>query len=385
MTWTDLFLNNYGSPPIQIVRGEGSRVWDNHGKEYVDMLGGIAVNAVGVGDPRYVSRVSEQLQTLVHTSNLYSNPPSMLLAERLIELSGIPEARVFFCNSGAEANEAAFKLARLTGRPEVIVIEGSFHGRTMGALALTAQPAKQDPFKPLPGGVRAIPINDLDALRSAITDQTAAIFLEPIQGEGGVIPLTQDYMKLARELTTATGTLLIFDEVQTGMGRTGQWWGHQHSGVVPDAMTLAKGLGGGLPIGALLVGKIPAELFSPGSHGSTFGGNPVVASAALAVIEIIESDSLIARSRDLGARLKREIPRISAGLVTHVRGEGLLLAAVLAKPVAKEFEEVARDKGLLVNAVSSEAIRLAPALNITDSEVDQPLNSWARTTAELQR
>ena len=384
MNWTDLFLNNYGSPAIHIERGEGSRVWDDNGKEYIDLLGGIAVNVIGAGDPRYISRVTEQLNTLIHTSNLYSNSPSIQLAARLIELSEIPGARVFLCNSGAEANEAAFKLARLTGRPEIIVLEGSFHGRTMGALALTAQPSKQTPFKPLPGGVQAVPPNDPDALRSAISDQTAAIFLEPIQGEGGVIPLTGEYLKLARELATVNGALLIFDEVQTGMGRTGHWWGHQHAGVVPDAMTIAKGLGGGLPIGALVAGEMASNLYTPGSHGSTFGGNPVAASAALAVIDIIESDSLIARGRDLGALLRSDIPGISRGLVSHVRGEGLLLAAVLNEPLAKEFEVVARNSGILVNAVSADAIRIAPALSISDSEIGQALNSWSLAAAELQ-
>lgn len=381
--WQDLFLNNYGSPSIEIVRGEGSRVWDSRGREYIDLLGGIAVNSIGVGDPRFTAAVSEQVSTLVHTSNLYSNVPSQELAQRLNELSGMAGARIFLCNSGAEANEAAFKLARLTKRREIIVLQGSFHGRTMGALALTAQPAKQQPFEPLPAGVRVVAPNDLIELRSVISTDTAALFVEPIQGENGVIPLTPEYLQGCRELTREHGALLIVDEVQTGIGRTGKWWAHQHSKVTPDVMTLAKGLGGGLPIGAMIVGEPSAHLFTPGSHGSTFGGNPVVAAAALAVLDIIESDDLLARCTELGERFAVELESASCGLVSHIRGRGLLLAAVFHADIAKDFELVAREHGLLVNAVAPNAVRLAPALTLSDIEFKEAIERWRFAAAAL--
>ncbi len=302
--WQGAFMDNYGTTPIMLVRGSGSRVWDDEGAEYFDLIAGIAVNAIGHAHPRYVEAVSAQLSTLGHTSNLYATEPAIALAERLIRLAGNHQnARVFFCNSGAEANEAAFKIARLTGRSGMVVAAGSFHGRTMGSLALTAQPAKQDPFRPLPGDVSVVPYDDAEALRTAVSDQTAAVFLEPIQGEGGVVVPSDGYLAAARRACDANGALLVLDEVQTGIGRTGRWFAHQRDDVVPDIMTLAKGLGGGLPIGAVLASGRAADLLEPGSHGSTFGGNPVVASAALAVLDIIEDEGLLARAAMLNARL----------------------------------------------------------------------------------
>ncbi|MEI6361250.1 MAG: acetylornithine transaminase [Actinomycetes bacterium] len=387
MTWSERWqgalMNNYGTPPLMLVRGSGSRVWDSDGREYVDLLAGIAVNALGHADPRLVAAVSGQLATLGHTSNLMATEPTIALAERLVSLTGVPEARVFFCNSGAEANEAAFKLSRLTGRGQLIVAGNGFHGRTMGALALTAQPAKQDPFRPLPGDVIVVPYGDVDALRAAVTDATAAIVLEPIQGEGGVVVPPEGYLQAAREIADAHGALLVFDEVQTGIGRTGTWFAFQHEGVVPDVMTLAKGLGGGLPIGACIALSPSANLFVPGSHGSTFGGNPISTSAALAVLDAIESDGLLERAQVVHDRLCGGLVSRSSGLVTHVRGRGLLLAAVLPTPVSGEIERAGRAKGIIVNAVAPDAIRFAPALTITDDDIHVALDAWDRACAEI--
>lgn len=381
--WSDIFLSTYGTPSVTLVRGQGSRVWDSSGNEYVDLLGGIAVNILGAAHPKYVQAVTDQVGTLVHTSNLYINEPSVKLANKLQELVGCPESKVFFCNSGAEANEAALKLSRLTGKTEVVVVEGSFHGRTMGSLSLTAQPAKQVPFAPLLGDVIVVNLNDLEALREAITPTTAAVFLEVIQGEAGVRALTHEFIRSAREWTKEVGALLIIDEVQTGMGRTGSWWAYSESGVVPDAITLAKSLAGGLPIGALITFGETSNLFTPGSHGSTFGGNPVSCAAALAVIDVIERENLLSRACIVGATLQRQLVEMSHGLITDVRGRGLLLAAELnissEHHTAAAFVVEAMENGILVNAVSPTAIRLAPALTITDSEVEQSLLAWERT------
>jgi acetylornithine aminotransferase len=382
--WQGAFMDNYGTPPIMLVRGSGSRVWDDEGAEYIDLIAGIAVNAIGHAHPRYVEAVSAQLSTLGHTSNLYATEPAIALAERLIRLAGSPEnARVFFCNSGAEANEAAFKIARLTGRSGMVVAAGSFHGRTMGSLALTAQPAKQDPFRPLPGDVSVVPYDDAEALQAAVSEQTSAVFLEPIQGEGGVVVPSDGYLAAARRVCDANGALLVLDEVQTGIGRTGRWFAHQRDDVVPDIMTLAKGLGGGLPIGAVLASGRSADLLEPGSHGSTFGGNPVVASAALAVLDIIESEGLLARAAMLNARLSEELVAASHGLVDHVRGHGLLLGAVIDGDHAKAIERSARAQGLLVNAIGSRVVRLAPALTITDADVDEVIVRWDRALGDV--
>jgi len=381
--WPGALMDSYGTPPLALVRGRGARVWDEAGKDYIDLLAGIAVNALGHADPRLVDAVAAQLATLGHTSNLQATEPAIGLAERLQSLVGDPTARVFFCNSGAEANEAAFKLARLTGRTRMVVAQNSFHGRTMGSLALTAQPTKQDPFRPLPGDVTVVPYGDADPLAAAVDDSVAAIVLEPIQGEGGVIVPPTGYLARAREIADANGALLILDEVQTGIGRTGAWFAHQHEGVVPDVMTLAKGLGGGLPIGAVIGFGRAAALFGPGSHGSTFGGNPVSCAAALAVLDSIEADGLVARARDLHDVLSVGLVERSSGLVTHVRGRGLLMAAVLAAPPAADLERACRAHGLLVNAVAPDAIRLAPPLVLTDDDVNEALDRWASACAAL--
>ena len=381
--WQSAFMDNYGTPPVALVRGKGARVWDANGTEYIDLLAGIAVNALGHADDRLVAAVAAQLSTLGHTSNLAATEPAIRLAQRLVALSGDPTARVFLCNSGAEANEAAFKISRLTGRSGMVVAAGSFHGRTMGSLALTAQPAKQDPFRPLPGDVTVIPYGDANALAAVVNESTAAVVLEPIQGEGGVIVPPPDYLRSAREIADAAGALLILDEVQTGIGRTGTWFAHQHEGVRPDIMTLAKGLGGGMPIGACMAFGTTAQLFTPGSHGSTFGGNPAACAAALAVLEAVESDGLMQRATDLHQVFARELVSRSSGLIDHVRGRGLLLAAVLTEGPSADLEKAARARGIIVNAVVPGAIRLAPPLVLTDDDVREALDRWELACADV--
>jgi acetylornithine aminotransferase len=369
--WQHSLMDNYGTPRIPLVRGEGARFWDADGKEYLDLVGGIAVNALGTAHPAIVEAVNRQIATLGHVSNLFIAEPTVQLAERLLGLFG-RQGRVFFCNSGAEANEAAFKIGRLTGRTHLVSLQGGFHGRTMGALALTAQPAKQDPFRPLPGEVTAVPFGDIEALRQAVTTETAAVFLEPIQGENGAIPLSEEYLRAAREITRATGTLLVLDEVQTGVGRTGHWFAHQaFEGIEPDVVTLAKGLGGGLPIGAVVAFGDTAELLHPGHHGTTFGGNPVVAAAGLAVIETIEQQGLLEHVQKVGEQLRTGIEAIGDPLVSHVRGAGLLLGIVLNEPVAGRIQAVAQEAGFLVNAAVPDAVRLVPPLVLTEQDADR--------------
>lgn len=382
--WRAALMDNYGTPSMALVRGRGARVWDADGREYVDLLAGIAVNALGHAHPEVVAAVARQASTLGHTSNLAISAPALDLAERLISLldpAGGLGGRAFFCNSGAEANEAAFKMARRTGRTRIVVAERSFHGRTMGALALTWQPAKQDPFRPLPGHVVAVPFGDAAALRAAIDAETAAVFLEPIQGEGGVVPAPDGYLRAAREACSAHGALLVLDEVQTGVGRTGAWFAHQAEGVQPDVVTLAKGLGGGLPIGACIAFGVAAELLGPGSHGSTFGGNPMSCAAALAVLDVIEREDLLARARTVGERLAGIVG--SPAAVSHVRGRGLLLGAVLSSASAADLEASARLQGLIVNAVAPDVIRMAPPLVLSDDDLAVVEERWPVAVAEL--
>ena len=381
--WQHALMDNYGTPALKLVRGRGARVWDEDGVEYIDLLAGIAVNALGHADPRIVAAVSEQLSTLGHTSNLAATEPAIALAERLVELAGDPSARVFFCNSGAEANEAAFKLARLTGRTGMVVAAHGFHGRTMGSLSLTAQPAKQDPFRPLPGDVTVVPYGDVEALRAAVGTGTAAIVLEPVQGEGGVVVPPDGYLGQARSIADDCGALLVLDEVQTGVGRTGWWFAHQREGIRPDVITLAKGLGGGLPIGACIAMGAAATLFTPGSHGSTFGGNPASCAAALAVLAAIESDGLLERVQHAHDLLAAGLVDRSHGLASGVRGRGLLIAAVLTAPCSKELEHTARSAGIIVNAVAPDAIRFAPPLTITDADLAEALDRWDTACAAI--
>ncbi|MFT4200167.1 acetylornithine transaminase [Gordonia sp. (in: high G+C Gram-positive bacteria)] len=366
--WSASMMNNYGTPTVALTRGSGALVTDADGNEYLDLLGGIAVNALGHAHPAIAAAVAEQMATLGHVSNLYIAPPVVELAEKLLDKFGVEGARAFFCNSGTEANEAAFKLARLTGRPEIVAAEKAFHGRTMGALAMTGQPAKRAPFEPMPPGVRFVPYGDADALDAAVTENTAAVILEPIMGESGVVVPPADYLARARQITADRGALLIFDEVQTGIARTGAFFAHQAAGVVPDVMTLAKGLGGGFPIGAVLAGPRAAELFTPGSHGTTFGGNPMSAAAALAVLDTIERDGLVEHVAVVGKSIAAGIEDLGHPLVDHVRGSGLLLGVVLTADVAKQAEAAARAAGFLVNAPDTNVLRLAPPLIITEEQ-----------------
>ncbi len=367
--WGDVMVPSYGEPTLTLVRGEGATVWDDEGRAYVDLVAGIAVNALGHAHPAVVEAVSRQIATLGHTSNLVANEPSMLLAERLLSLTG-RDGRVFFASSGAEANEAAFKMARRTGRASVVAAEGSFHGRTMGALALTGQPAKRAPFEPLPEGVSFVPYGDAAALCSTVGAWTAAVVLEPVLGEGGVVPAPDGYLAAARRVTRERGALLVLDEVQTGIGRTGAWFAHQTVGVEPDVLTLAKGLGGGLPVSACLAFGDAAGLLQPGQHGTTFGGNPVSCAAALAVLDTIESDGLLERAASLGKTLSAGITALGHPLVAQVRGAGLMLGVVLTAPVAPAVEAVARSRGFLVNAVAPDVVRLVPPLVLTDTQAD---------------
>ena len=367
--WCSSMTDNYGTPRIPLTHGQGSTLWDAQGRAYTDFTGGIAVNALGTAHDAVVRAVSDQIATLGHVSNLFIAEPPVELAERLLELAGRP-GRVYFCNSGAEAIEAAVKAGRRTGRTHMVATEGGFHGRTMGALALTGQPAKQAPFEPLPGDVTHVPYGDTEALRAAVTTDTALFVVEPVQGENGVVVPPEGYLAAAREITRATGTLLVVDEIQTGVGRTGHWFACQAQGVKPDVITLAKGLGGGLPLGAALFFDEAAELLTPGQHGSTFGGNPVACAAALAVLRTLAEEELPARARRLGDRLRDGIWSIGHPLVEQVRGAGLLLGIVLTEPVAPEVQQAAQDTGFLVNAVAPDVVRLAPPLIVTDGEVD---------------
>ncbi|MFD5145966.1 acetylornithine transaminase [Streptomyces sp. NPDC058401] len=363
-------MDTYGTPALALVRGEGSTVWDEDGRAYTDFTGGIAVNALGHGHPALVAAVQDQVARLAHVSNLFVSEPAVALAERLLALLDRP-GRVFFANSGAEAVEAAFKIARRTGRPHLVATEGGFHGRTMGALALTGQPPKRAPFLPLPGEVTHVPYGDAEALRAAVTEHTAAVLLEPLQGEAGVVPAPPGYLRAAREITRATGTLLVLDEVQTGIGRTGHWFAHQaEPGAEPDVITLAKGLGGGLPIGATVAFGAAAGLLTPGQHGSTFGGNPVACAAGLAVLDTIEKDGLLAHATRVGERLRRGIEALEHPLVREVRGAGLLLGIVLAEPLAARVQRAAQDAGFLVNAAGAGVVRLAPALTLPQERAD---------------
>ncbi|KKW63513.1 acetylornithine aminotransferase [Mycolicibacterium elephantis] len=368
--WQTVMMNNYGTPPLALVSGDGAVVTDAHGKTYVDLLGGIAVNILGHRHPAVIEAVTRQLNTLGHTSNLYVTEPGVALAEALVALLGAGPAKVFFCNSGTEANEVAFKITRLTGRTKLVAAEGAFHGRTMGSLALTGQPSKQAPFAPLPGDVTFVPYGDVDALAHAVDADTAAVFLEPIMGEGGVVVPPAGYLVAAREITAEHGALLVLDEVQTGMGRTGAFFAHQHDGIVPDVVTLAKGLGGGLPIGACIAVGATADLMTPGLHGSTFGGNPVCTAAALAVLRVLADEDLTGRADVLGKTIASGIEDLKHSLVDHVRGRGLLCGVVLTSPAAKPVEAAARAAGFLVNAAAPEVVRLAPPLVITEEQVD---------------
>jgi acetylornithine aminotransferase len=376
--YSSSLMGVFGTPQRVLVRGAGCLVWDADGKEYLDLLGGIAVNALGHAHPFVTSVIASQLATLGHVSNFFTSPTQIALAEKLLALSKAPAgSKVFFTNSGTEANEAAFKLARRNstgsdGKPRtrIIALEGAFHGRTMGALALTAKEAYRAPFEPMPGGVEHIPFGDIEALRNAVDDTVAAVFLEPIQGEAGVRPLPAGYLKAAREFTSQAGALLILDEVQTGIGRTGKWLASEDAGIVPDAVTLAKGLGGGFPIGALLTfGEETSSLLSAGQHGTTFGGNPVATAAALATLHAIESQQVLVNVRAVGEHIRTALAAVDG--VTEVRGEGLLIGFDLDADVAPAAVTAGLDAGFIINSPGPRTIRLAPPLILTEEQADR--------------
>ncbi|PPI99459.1 acetylornithine transaminase [Nocardia nova] len=366
--WSSALMNNYGTPKVALVRGSGAVVYDAEGIRYVDFLGGIAVNSLGHAHPAIVEAVTQQLGTLGHVSNLYVSEPVLELAEKLLAHFGDGHGRAFFCNSGTEANEAAFKIARLTGRHKIVACDEAFHGRTMGALALTGQPSKRAPFEPMPPGVVHVPYGDAPALAAAVDSDTAAVFLEPIMGESGVVVPPLDYLAEARRITSEHGALLILDEVQTGICRTGPFFAHQAAGIVPDVITLAKGLGGGLPIGAVLAQGRAAELLTPGLHGTTFGGNPVSAAAALAVLRTIDEQGLAAHVESVGKTLIDGIEELGHPLVDHVRGAGLLIGIQLTEDVSAKVEAAARAAGYLINPPKPNVIRLAPPLILTEAQ-----------------
>ncbi len=384
-TWNHTMMNNYGTPRVEIVRGQGAYLEDSEGNKYLDLLAGIAVNALGHNHPAIVDAVTQQVGTLSHVSNIFGSPTPLRLARRLIELAGWDEdsTRLMFCNSGTEANEAAFKLARLTGRRRIISTNHGFHGRTMGALAMTGQPDKRAPFEPMPAGVEFVPYGDIDFLTKTIESDplgVAAVILEPIQGETGVVAPPEGYLKQVREITSRYDILMIVDEVQTGIGRTGAWFAHQHDDIQPDIMTLAKGLGGGLPLGAVMAQGSAAKLFTPGAHGTTFGGNPICAAAGLAVLDTLEQEQLIPRVLEKGKVLARRLAALEQ--VDHVRGRGFMLGLVLTDDYAKAAVDAGYRHGVILNAPQPNVVRLVPPLNLTDEEITEAVNLVATCLKE---
>jgi len=385
--YSDSILGVFGTPPLVLSHGDGCYVWDVDGRRYLDLVGGIAVNALGHGHPALVAAVSKQASEAVHVSNLFTSPGQVLLAERLLQISDAPEgSRVFFANSGAEAVEAAIKLARRTGRTSIVAAEHAFHGRTTGALALTHKAAYREPFEPLLPGVVHVPYDDVDALRSAVDATTSAVVLEPVQGEAGVIAPAADFLRQAREITSAAGALLIIDEIQTGIGRTGEWFGFQHAGIVPDAITIAKGLGGGVPIGAMITfGPEVSALLTAGQHGTTFGGNPLAAAAGLAVLDSIEDERLLEHATQMGEHLEAAVAAAGIPHVTGVRGQGLLRAITFDEPISAAVATVARDTGYIINPVAPGAIRLAPPLVVQAKQLDDFVSALPKIVQEATK
>ena len=380
--WDNSVQNNYGKPSIALVKGKGIVVTDADGKSYLDFLGGIATSVLGHAHPAIVKAVTKQVSTLSHVSNFYAHPNAIELAEKLVGMTGDESAKVFFCQSGAEANEAALKLSRRTGKVRVVAAQGAFHGRTMGALSLTGQPSKREPFLPLIKGVKHVPYGDIDAMRKAVTKKTAMVIIEPIMGEAGVIVPPADYLQELRLLCDKSGALLVIDAVQTGMGRTGDWFGYEYSGITPDVITLAKGLGGGLPLGAMIALGKAADLFQPGDHGSTFGGNPVTTSAGLAAIKFIEAQEILSKVEKQGAHLMQELALIPG--VKEVRGAGLLLGIELDSIKAAVFADAMRDAGVLVNAANPTTIRIAPALIVSDAQINRFITIFRKVIADVK-
>jgi len=381
--WPKLMQNNYGTPTLHLTKGKGAEVWDVSGKKYLDLLGGIATNLLGHNHPKVTKAISSQASTLSHVSNFYSHQPGLDLAKELIEMTGDQSARVFFCNSGAEANEAALKLSRLTGRKKIVAAQGAFHGRTMGALSLTGQPSKRNPFKPLLKNIKHIPYGDIQALKRSVNARTAMVILEPIMGEAGVVVPPSGYLKAAREICNQTGALLVIDAVQTGMGRTGTWFGFEDEGIKPDVITIAKGLGGGLPLAAMIGLGPAARLFQPGAHGSTFGGNPICASAALAVIKEIKDKNYQTLNRVKGALIQNLISPIVG--VESTRGKGLLIGIVVKENRAKVIADKLQQRGFLVNPAAENVIRIAPSYVISEPQIMKFVSAFTDVCEEVYR
>ncbi len=379
--WHAALQNNYGVPPITLVKGKGAEVWDDNGKRYLDFLGGIATNVLGHAHPGIVKAVTQQIEKLGHVSNLYSHKPGIELAEKLQDLTNDPTARVFFCNSGAEANEAAIKISRLTGRKQIVATVGGFHGRTAGALSITGQDAKRTPFEPLLPGVKFVEFGNVAAMRRVISKNTAMVIIETIQGENGVVVHEAGYLRKVRAICDQNGVLLAIDAVQTGMGRTGEWFGYESEGIKPDIITLAKGLGGGLPLGAMITLGEKAPAFKPGEHGSTFGGNPVSCAAANAAIDFIVKKNLLKQVSTSGKFLKTKLAKVPG--VIDVRGRGLLLGIVLEANVAAAVVAKAMSNGLLINAPSKNVIRIAPPLIVNKKELSEFVKLFSRTLNEV--
>ena len=378
--WQKALQDNYGTPTLELISGKGSLVKASDGKTYLDFLAGIATNVLGHAHPAIVKAVVKQVSTLGHVSNFYAHPNVLELAETLQKMTGDKSARTFFCNSGAEANEAALKLSRKTGKIRIVATKEAFHGRTMGALSLTGQPSKRNPFKPLIRGIKHVPFGDSIAMKRAINKRTAMVIVEPIMGEAGVIVPPVDYLKNLRQYCDDNGALLVFDCVQTGMGRTGDWFGYEYSGIKPDVITLAKGLGGGLPLGAMIALGKASHLFEAGDHGSTFGGNPVATAAALAVLKSIEKEKIFNNVNAISEYLLTEIALIEG--VQEVRGAGLLIGATLDQPVAKKVVKRSQELGLLINAPGESIIRIAPALNISMKQAEKFVTIFTQAVKE---
>ena len=381
--WSDVMQNNYGVPAITLTSGKGIVVTDENGKKYLDFLGGIATNALGHAHPAIVKAVSKQIATLGHVSNLYSHPAGLQLAQKLIYMTGDSTARVFFCNSGAEANEAALKLSRKTGRSRIVATVDAFHGRTMGAISLTGQPSKRNPFKPLIKNIKHVTFGDITQMRKAVNSKTAMVIVEPIMGEAGVIVPPVGYLKQLRDLCNEHGVLLVFDCVQTGMGRTGTWFGYEDEKIRPDVITLAKGIGGGLPLGAMISLGSATPQFSPGEHGTTFGGNPVAAAAGLAAIGVIEKSRLMTSAKSFEKRLKIKLGAIRG--VIEVRGRGLLIGIALNGNYAKDLAARLADRGILVNAPNADTIRIAPPMIVTKIQIDKFITVFTQCMQEVSR
>ena len=380
ITWDDVMMANYGTPSRTFVSAKGCILKDDQGDSYLDFLAGIATNVLGHGHPAVIKAVTRQISTLAHVSNFFAHPQGLLLASRLQKMTGDPDARIFFCNSGAEANETALKISRRTGRSRIVAAQGAFHGRTMGALSMTGQPSKREPFMPLLKGITHVPYGDLSAMSRAVTKKTAMVIVEPIMGEAGVITPEDGYLIGLREICDRVGALLVFDCVQTGIGRTGQWFGFEHEDVQPDVITLAKGLGGGLPLGATIAYGRAAQLLQPGDHGTTFGGNPVACAAANAVLDVIESKKLMQSANVFEKKIKKSLSGTSG--VSKVSGRGLLLGIELERPIAKKVAAAMLNAGVIVNAATDQRIRIDPPLIVTMPQIAKFIATFKKVMKE---